>query len=896
VSAARRDPSHADADHDSPTAWHRLTAEASLERLESNARGLSREESRKRRDAYGRNVLEEAPPRSPAAILLAQFADFMILVLLAAAIVAGVIGEIADTIVIVVIVVLNAVLGFAQEFRAERAMAALKAMSAPVATVLRGGVAHTEPAGDLVPGDVVRVEAGAIVPADLRILESASLRIDEAPLTGESSPVDKVRAPIDESDVPLGDRVNIAHKGTHVAYGHGLGVVVATGMRTELGRIARLLDEVRLVETPLQRRLAVFGRRLALVVLAVCAIVFATGLLRGEPALPMLLTALSLAVAAIPEALPAVVSISLALGARKMIQRRALIRRLPAVEALGSVTTICSDKTGTLTANEMRAEQFYCAGGVASELNGDGEGWRLLALACTVSEDVDEDAEGRLVGDPTEVALLRAAVAAGADRRRDAEQFPRIDEIPFDSVRKRMSTLHRTPGGDWVSFTKGAPEVVIAGCVSELDEAQAPPLDRAAHVLQAERMAADGMRVLAFGLRRFREKPRRYDAETAEQGLEFLGLVGLIDPPREEAKDAIELCRTAGIVPIMITGDHPLTARAVGRRLGLADEADAVASGRELDQWSEDELRERVGRVRIYARVAPEQKLAIVSALQARGEVVAVTGDGVNDAPALRRADIGVAMGITGTDVAKEAAGIVLLDDNFATVVRAVREGRRVYDNLRRFVRYVLTTNAGEIWTIFLAPFLGLPIPLLPIQILWINLVTDGLPGLALAAEPAERDVMRRPPRPPDESIFAGGLGMHAFVVGLLMAGIALGVEAVALHADLPTWQTLVFTTLCFMQLGHVWAIRSERTSALKLGLKTNLPLLYAVLLTVALQLAVVYVPAANTLFSTVPLTAGQLAGTVAAAVVIATVVELEKWWRRRRPPRTTSGNETVKG
>jgi len=860
--------------------WHRLSTEASLARLDSRATGLSHEESAERRREHGFNVLEEAPPRAPWVMFLAQFADYMILVLLGAAVIAGVIGDVADTLVIVAIVVLNAVIGFVQEVRAERAMAALKAMAPPVATVIRGGAPHAEPAAHLVPGDVVRVEAGAIVPADLRILESASLRVDEAALTGESVPVDKAHGAIDAEQVAVADRRNIAHKGTLVTYGHGLGVVIATGMRTEFGRIATLLQQARAVETPLQRRLAAFGRRLAVVVLAICAIVFVTGLLRGEPALPMLLTALSLAVAAIPEALPAVVGIALALGARKMAQQHALIRRLPAVEALGSVTVVCSDKTGTLTANEMQVECYHCDGASAGT-PGVTEPWRLLLLAMTVSHDAEKTADG-LTGDPTEVALLRAALAAGCDRSVDGARWPRVDEVPFDSVRKCMSTLHRTPDGDWLSITKGAPEVVVAASDREAREHGAAALDRARLLAAGDAMAADGLRVLAVGARRFARRPERYDAAAAESDLELVGLVGLIDPPRAEVAAAIADCHEAGIVPIMITGDHPLTARAIGKRLGLVTDERAVITGTELAALAPSELAERIGELRVYARVAPEQKLQIVAALQARGEIVAVTGDGVNDAPALRQAEIGVAMGITGTDVAKEASGMVLLDDNFATIVGAVREGRRVYDNLRRFIRYVLTTNAGEIWTIFLAPFLGLPIPLLPIQILWINLVTDGLPGLALAAEPAERNVMRRPPRPPGESVFAHGLGAHALFMGLFMAGIALGTEAWAWHTDTAQWQTLVFTTLCFMQLGHVLAIRSERTSLLRQGLFSNAPLAGAVALTVALQLAVVYVPALNAVFTTVPLTAAQLGGTVGAAVAIFAVVEIEKWLRRR--------------
>jgi Ca2+-transporting ATPase len=855
-------------------AWHRQSAEESLRRLRSSVAGLPAEESARRRGEHGFNELEETPARSAWLILLSQFTDLMMLILLGAAAISVAISELTDTIVIVAIVLLNAAIGFVQEYRAERAMAALKALAAPAASVVRGGVPRDEPAKHLVPGDVVRVEAGAIVPADLRILDTASLRIDEAALTGESVPVDKTHGPLDAEDLALGDRRNIAHKGTQVTYGRGTGVVIATGMRTELGKIAGLLQKTPLVETPLQRRLGAFGRWLALVVLAICAIVFAAGLLRGEPALPMLLTALSLAVAAIPEALPAVVSVSLALGARKMARQRALVRRLPAVEALGSVTAICSDKTGTLTANEMRAERYWCDGETRSS-PGASSAWRTLVLAMTVSNDATADERGETAGDPTEVALLRAAMAAGSDAAAERARFARVDEIPFDSGRRCMSTLHHCPDGGWLSFTKGATEVIAAAAA----RAQHPAASEL--IAQSDRFARDGLRVLAVGVRRFAERPLPYEAASAELELELVGLVGLIDPPRPEAADAIAQCHAAGIAPIMITGDHPLTAEAIGRRLGLLAEGQRAVTGAELAKWSPRNLVDRVGEIRVYARVAPEQKLAIVAALQRRGEVVAVTGDGVNDAPALRKGDIGIAMGVTGTDIAKEASGMVLLDDNFATVVRAVREGRRIYDNLRRFIRYVLTTNAGEICTIFLAPFLGLPIPLLPVQILWINLVTDGLPGLALAAEPAERNVMQRPPRSPAESVFAHGLGAHALVLGLLMAAIALGTEAWAWRAGIPEWQTLVFTMLCFMQLGHVLAIRSELTSLLQQGLFSNPALLGAVVLTVCLQLAVVYLPGLNAVFATTPLTAGQLASAAGAAVVVWTVVEIEKWARR---------------
>jgi Ca2+-transporting ATPase len=877
-----------------PVNWHRHTAEEAFSQLESRREGLTVSEVEHRRAQYGPNLIAEAPPRSAIAMLAAQFTDFMILILIGAAVVSGLIGDVVDTIVIVAIILLNGVLGFVQEFRAERAMAALKALAAPSATVVRAGNTSTITAGELVPGDVVMIEAGRIVPADLRLIEGASLRVNESALTGESVAVDKFTGAITgAADIPVGDRRNIAHKGSFVTYGRAVGLVVATGMRTEFGRIAKLLSEAQTTQTPLQRRLEGFGRRLAVVVLAICLIVFSTGLLRGEPALPMLLVALSLAVAAIPEALPAVISIALALGARKMIANQALIRRLPAVETLGSVTFICSDKTGTLTANQMRVEQYYCDGERTPTL-GPSAPDRTLLHAMAVSHDAASDSAGKIVGDPTEVALLVAARQAGLDQASENARTPRIAELPFDSDRKCMTTLHRRRDDSVISITKGAAEVIIERSVGEQRGARLAPIDRAALRHAADEMANDGLRVLAVGVRLWDAAPSTVSAGIVENDLEFVGLIGLIDPPRPEAQEAIATCMAAGIVPVMITGDHPLTARAVARRLGLLANDAEVLTGPQLAALSLEEFERRVRDVRVYARVAPEQKVKIVTALQAAGEIVAMTGDGVNDAPALKRADVGVAMGIEGTDVAKEAAAIVLLDDNFASIVRAVREGRRIYDNLRRFVRYVLTTNSAEVWTIFLAPFLGLPIPLLPIQILWINLVTDGLPGLAFASEPAERNLMQRPPRPPAESLFARGLGTHAFVVGLVMAGLTLGVQAWYLHVGSHAWQTALFTTMCFAQLAHVLAIRSEETSLFRMRLTSNLPLMGTVVFTFALQLAVIYVPALNVLLKTVPLSPLELAVCLSAGCVILLIVELEKWARRHSRSRLITNPSNV--
>ncbi len=863
--------------------WHKMAVDATIGHVKSSRQGLSAGQVRSRLAAYGPNVLAEGRRRSPWRLFVDQFTDFMILVLLVAAVISGLLGEATDTIAIIAIVMLNAVIGFAQEYRAERAMEALKAMAAPHATVLRDGDIGTVPTAELVPGDIVLLEAGAIVPADLRLFESARLRVDEAALTGESVPVDKIVDCIEGDTLPLGDRRNMAYKGTMVTYGHGRGVVVATGMATEFGKIATLLQEAGESSTPLQRRLAHFGQWLAVVALGICGVIFVVGILRGEQPLLMFLTAVSLAVAAIPESLPAVVTIALALGARKMIQTHALIRKLPAVETLGSVTSICTDKTGTLTMNRMQAEALYCDG-VAERHIRRGHPWDDLLRAMALCSNVYTEANGMLVGDPTEVALATAARDAGHEKHDLDKKYPRVAEIPFDAERKCMSTLHQDPAGGYVSYTKGAVEVLLERSRDVARASGIAELDARNIEAVSERMAADGRRVLALGMRRWSTPPEDdVSPAVVERELTLLGLVGLVDPPRQEAHEAVEMCQSAGIMPVMITGDHLLTAMAIAKRLGILEAGGAVLTGAELAALSAEELRSRVEHVRVYARVAPEQKLHIVTALQDRGEIVAMTGDGVNDAPALRRANIGVAMGITGTDVAKEASAMVLLDDNFATIVRAIREGRRIYDNIRRFIRYAVTTNSGEIWTMFLAPILGLPVPLLPIQILWINLVTDGLPGLALAVEPEEPDLMRRPPRPPQESVFARGLGVHVLWVGPLMAALALATQAWSLATDSAHWQTMVFTVLCFTQLAHVLAIRSERQSLFTQGLCSNRLLLGAVLLTFLLQLVSIYVPFMNAIFRTAPLSASELALTLGIGSVVFWAVEGEKWLRRRR-------------
>ncbi len=857
-------------------AWHtRTAAEVAAELTTDPRSGLDDAEAARRLASHGPNALPEGRRRSPIRMLLAQFTDLMVLVLLAAAVISGAIGEPKDTVAIVAIVVLNALLGFVQDYRAERALAALKAMAAPQAYVRRAAGDRRISASEVVPGDLVLLEAGNVVPADLRLVVLTHLRIDESALTGESAPVDKVTDPLSDAELPLGDRRNMAYRGTVVTYGRAAGVAIATGLQTELGRIGSLLRDQGEVQAPLQRRLARFARLLAVVILALCAVIFGVGLLRGVEPVLMLLTAVSLAVAAIPEALPAVVTVSLALGARRMAARNALIRRLPAVEALGSVTVICSDKTGTLTANRMRVRALRATGALGrapSPSDGAGAPPSLLR-AMALCNDARRGPDGVVEGDPTEAALFEAAADAGYEKAALERTMPRLAEIPFSSERATMTTLHRD-GGGVVAFTKGAPERVIPMCTG--------PATASGTIAEAEEMAADGLRVLAVASRDFPDVPDDVSPQPIETDLTFLGLVGLLDAPRPEARAAVNECKAAGIRVVMITGDHPATAAAIARQLGIMEHGDRIVSGPELARLSAEALGRAVDEARVYARVAPEQKLEIVKALQERGQIVAMTGDGVNDAPALQRADIGVAMGRSGSDVAREAGSMVLLDDDFATIVAAVREGRRIYDNIRRFVRYILTCNSAEIWTLFLAPFLGLPLPLLPIHILWINLVTDGLPGLALAVEPEERNVMARPPRPPDESMLAGGLWQDALVIGLLMGGTTLFTLDWAFRTGHGHWQSMTFTVLTLSQLGNALAVRSERDSTFSLGFFSNLPLLATVAFTVVLQMATLYVPALNRVFKTQPLSARELAICVAVSTIGFLAVECEKLLVRR--------------
>ncbi len=852
--------------------WHKLSIPETLELVGTNLQGLSAIAAEDKLIHHGPNELQEGKKKSIALMLLAQFKDVMILILLAAAVIARIVGDFTDSIVILIIVLLNALLGFFQEYRAEKAMQALKQMAITQARVLRDGNITDLPATALVPGDVVMLEAGNAVPADLRIIESKNLKIEEAALTGESQAVDKITDAIETDDLPIGDKKNMAFKGTFVTYGRGTGVVITTGMQTELGRIAKMLQEDETL-TPLQQRMGKFGKILSLLVLFLCILFFIAGWLRGEDITKMVLTSISLAVAAIPEALPAVITISLALAAKRMIRFNSLIRKLPAVETLGSVTYICTDKTGTLTKNKMHVEEVFVNGqlyernALSSMLQ--QQEVMLLLQAFALNNDAVEDADKVIKGDSTEIALMEVARQYNIK----TDSLPRVAEIAFDSSRKLMTTFH-TQGNKIMSFTKGAPDILLQRCV----DVDVPKLQQ-----QVDDMAAKGHRVLGFACRYWDKLPQNPESEIHESGLQFLGLTSIIDPPREEVFEAIKQCKTAGIVTVMITGDHPLTAKAIAQRIGiLSSEKDIVITGQQLAALDNDSFLAKVEKIKVYARVSPEQKLQIVKTLQQKGHYVAMTGDGVNDAPSLKRANIGIAMGITGTDVSKEAAHMILLDDNFSTIVKAIREGRRVYDNILKFIKYLMTTNSSELLTLLLGPMIGLPIALLPIHILWINLVSDGLPAISLSFEKEEKDIMNRPPRPPQESVFANGKGIHMIWVGILMAGIALSLQAWAITHGLH-WQTIVFNFLCVSQLMHVLVIRSESQSLFSIGLFSNKPLIGAVLLALLLQIVITYTPFLQPIFQTEALTLNEFILVVAAASIIFFVAEAEKILSRRK-------------
>lgn len=852
--------------------WHLLQLSEIAQLLNSSPKGLDTITASELLLEYGKNQIEDTKKKTPLKMFLQQFTDFMILILIAAAIISGVLGDMIDTIIIFAIIFINAIVGFIQEYRAEKAMEALKNLVAQTARVLREGIPINMPASDLVPGDVVVLEAGNSIPADIRFIETHQIKVDESTLTGESHNTEKTAEKLTFGDYPLGDRINMGFKGTYITNGRALAYVVATGMDTELGRIAKMIQKDE-TATPLQKRLIAFGKRLSIVILLICALIFTIGWLRGEAVLVMLLTSISLAVAAIPEALPALVTIALAFGAKRLAKNNALIRKLPAVETLGSVTYICSDKTGTLTLNKMTVQEIY----EIQNANPDSAflPTNVLITAMALNSDALIDKDEKWLGDSTEVALAQYAYDKDFIKNALEKTLPRVAELPFDSTRKCMTTMHQTEHGILV-ITKGAVDVLL-GKLNENQKSLIPDIES-----KANEMAQKGYRVLGYSIKLLPAIPEKLNIDAIESSLTLIGFAGMIDPPREEVKQAVVECKQAGIIPVMITGDHKLTAKAIAVQLGIiTSENDLILNGSELAALTETQFENIVENVRVYARVNPEQKLKIVKALQDKNQFVAMTGDGVNDAPALKNADIGIAMGINGTEVSKEASHMILLDDNFATIIKAVKHGRRIFDNILKFIKYTMTSNSGEIWAIFLAPFLGLPIPLLAIHILWINLVTDGLPGLALVSEPSESNIMNRPPRSPKENIFAGGMAIHILWVGLLMGAITLGIQAWAIHNN-NHWQTMAFTVLCLSQMGHVMAIRSERESIFTIGLFSNKPIIGALLLTVILQLMIIYTPFFNKIFRTQPLTLNELIITIAVSSIVFCAVELEKWIKRQ--------------
>ena len=893
--------------------WHRMSAAAAVEALHSSSAGLPTEEAARRLAVGGTNELIDNGSTHPLRIVWQQLSAVMVLILVGASLLSLALGKYLEAGAIAAIVVLFTLLGFFQEYRAERAIAALRQMSVPVVKARRAGRRVEVPAAQLVPGDIVLLDAGTVVPADLRLIEVAMLRIEEATLTGESEPVDKHTDPIDRPEIALGDRRCLAFSGTQVSAGRGVGLVVATGMDTELGRIATLLQNVQSEATPLQVRLDRVGKQLALVGVAVAALVVAIGALGGEPASDLALTAISVAVAVIPEGLPAVVTFTLAIGAQRMLRRNALIRKLPAVETLGSVTVICSDKTGTLTQNRMTVTALHVEGErtrVEPDVTVDLDRWtssqRLLLAAITLCNDseAERDAEGTwsFSGDPTETALIQLAVNAGVDPRSLRALVPRIGENPFDSGRKRMSTVHgpidptlatgslfdAIDRSRRFALSKGAIDGLVAGADRIRTPRGVVPLSddlRSSLLAANDEMAAAGLRVLGVAYRVFPESEavEATLVAQAEASLTILGLVGIIDPPRGEVREAVAVCRSAGIRPVMITGDHPLTAMAIAEQLGIAGD-ELVLTGLDLDRLSDTEFDVATSEVSVFARVSPEHKLRIVGSLQRQHQVVAMTGDGVNDAPALKQADIGVAMGITGTDVTKEAADMVLRDDNFATIVAAVEEGRVIYDNLRRFVSFAVAGNLGKIIVM-----LGWPIPyllvgnefdaavaLLPLQLLWLNLMTDGLLGLSMGVEPAERRVMERSPHRPGASIWADGLGRQTLWIGAAIGVASLGVGFLYRETGQIEWQTMIFTTLAFLQVFQAIGTRSRTESLRTIGFTTNRLMLAVASLVIGLQLAALYTPL-NDFLDLDPLAAIDLAVCLILGLALLAGIEAHK-------------------
>jgi Ca2+-transporting ATPase len=873
--------------------WHALEITQVVQRLSSDLhRGLGADEAAQRLQQYGRNAFPQGRRRTLPAMFLDQFKDFLVLILLAAGIVSLLVGEPLDAGVILAILLLNAALGVGQEHKASRELEALKKMAVPYVEVIRAAQTQEIQSEELAPGDLVILREGDFIPADMRLVESSNLLVDEASLTGESEPVAKQVAPL-PPDTDLPDRKDMAYAGTHVSYGRGRGLVVATGPRRQVGQIAELLSREEQVQTPLQRNLAGLGKLLGGTALAICACVFVAGII-DDPSrqniFRMFMVAVSLAVAAVPEGLPAVVTIVLALGVRDMSRRHALVRKLPAVETLGSATVICSDKTGTLTQNRMTIQQVYGSAELDNRRPGGAEsaGELLLKIAVLCNDSrVEGDDPAHRFGDPTELALVDYALKQGHDVERWRRQYPRLDEIPFSSDRKMMTTLNCLDGRR-LALVKGAPDVLLEHC-GRYDGPDGPrdldPAKRQEIYRTLERMTNDALRVLAMAWKDMHG--REALSEQDERELVFVGLMGMIDPPRQEVKEALREASSAGIGTIMVTGDNLLTAQAIGRQLGLMKEGDEAVTGRQLEQISDEELRDRVDRIRIFARVWPQQKLRIVEALQARGQVVAVTGDGVNDAPALKKAQIGVAMGIAGTDVAKEASDVILTDDNFATIVAAIEQGRVIFDNIRKFVVYLLACNLGEVFAIFVPILMGLKSPLAAVQILLVNLVTDGLPALALGIDAPEPDVMRRRPRDPAVGIVSryhlGVIGFNSVFTTLsVLASYLLGIWMEGDWQEHKAGMTMAFVTLAIGELWRALSFRSERWNVWQIDPRTNLKLLGALGLSGAIVVLTILAPGMRELFGNQPLTAAEWAVAMGCSLIPFVAYETWKFVRRQ--------------
>jgi Ca2+-transporting ATPase len=892
------------------TKWWHLGVDEIARSLGTDGKtGLTTADAAERLRTRGPNELQEKKGRGPLAFFLDQFKSLMIWVLIAAALISGFLKEWVDAVAILAIVLMNAILGLVQEYRAEKSLAALKKLSAPNAKVVRDGAARVTPARELVPGDLVEVEAGDHVPADCRVhWHTSNFGVQEASLTGESMPVNKTDIALEEKDIPLAERANILYMGTSVVSGKARAFVVETGMQTELGRIAGLIQDIKKETTPLQRKLEQFSKLLIYLCFVLVAIVFGLEMLRGGKLLDMFLTSVSLAVAAIPEGLPAVVTIALALGVQRMVRRHVLIRKLPSVETLGCATVICSDKTGTLTKNEMTVRAVWTSRD-AFEVTGTGyepvghfrtdtgpadPGRRpdllkalTVGVLCNNARLTIEDGKTSVFGDPTEIAILSAAAKAGVWKGDEEDALELVEEIPFDSERKKMSIVRRADH-DLTAFTKGAPDFLLDDCTFILEDGAERPItdtDRERIMKANDGYASQALRVLAVAYRSLDQEPHSYSAEAIERDLTFAGLVAMIDPPRPEVREAMAKCRTSGIRTIMITGDHKNTAVAIARELGFYGADSCALTGEDVDGLDDAALDAALERVAVYARVSPEHKLRAVRAWRRRGEVAAMTGDGVNDAPAVKEADIGVAMGITGTDVTKEVSDMVITDDNFASIVAAVEEGRGIYDNIRKFIHFLLSCNLGEILVMFTAALLGFPVPLLPIQILWVNLVTDGLPALALGVDPVDPNIMERPPRKTDEPVITGARGRLIGLQGVLIAACSLGAFLFVLlyeKEDLDMARTAALATLACSQLFHAFNCRSMRESIFKLKLLSNPQLVGAVSLSFLLQMAVIYVPFLQPVFKTTALSLVDLGMIMVFSTLPLWIMELVKALNRR--------------